>query len=55
MRARVIPPIRKHLDINEDAEDVLPVTPTVDVPLDVPDRIMRPLDVVLADVVDDVT
>ena len=38
MRARGILPIRKHLDVNEDAEDLLPVTPAVDVPLDVPDR-----------------
>ena len=41
-RARVIARIRKHLDINEDAEDVLPVTPAVDVPLDVPDQVFLP-------------
>ena len=40
MRALVTLPHRKHLDVNEDAEDVLPVTPAVDVPLDVPDRVM---------------
>ena len=54
MRARVILPIPKHLGINEDAEDVLPVTPAVDVPRDVPDPVLQLLPVVPLDVVDDV-
>ena len=35
-RARVVLPIPPHLDVNEDAEDVLPEAPAVDMPLDVP-------------------
>ena len=56
MRARVVRSIRKHLDINEDAENVLPVTPAVvDGPLYVPDEILRLLAVVaLLDLMDKV-
>ena len=51
MRARVILLIqRKHLDINEDVEDVLPVTPAVDTPLNVPDPVLLPVDFVPLDV-----
>ena len=40
-RARVVLPIPPHLDVNEDAEDVLPEAPAVDMPLDVPDPVHR--------------
>ena len=52
-RARVPVPILQHLDVNEDAEDVLPEAPAVEMPLDVPDPVLRLLVVVgLLDVED---
>ena len=52
-RARVPVPILQHLDVNEDAEDVLPEAPAVAIPLDVPDPVLRLLVVVgLLDVED---
>ena len=55
MRTRGLRSIRKHLDINEDAEHVLPVTPAVVAPLDVPDEILRLLAVLaLLDLMDGV-
>ena len=52
-RARVPVPILQHLDVNEDAEDVLPEAPTVFILLDVPDPVLRLLVVVgLLDVED---
>ena len=40
-RARVVLPLPPHLDVNEDAEDVLPEAPTVYILLDVPDPVHR--------------
>ena len=34
-------PIPPHLDVNDDAEDVLPEAPAVEMPLDVPDPVLR--------------
>ena len=40
-RARVPVAILRHLDVNEDAEDVLPEALAVVIPLDVPDPVLR--------------
>ena len=41
VRARVPVAILPHRDVNEDAEDVLPEAPAVEIPLDVPDPVLR--------------
>ena len=54
-RARVVLPIPipPHLDVNEEVVDVLPEAPAVEMPLDVPDPVLRLLVVVgLLDVED---